>query len=62
MPEFDIYFEKISYYTCRVEAQNADQVRYLYEHDQLDLDMERCGDSKLGELNRIEKIPDNDED
>jgi hypothetical protein len=62
MPIFDIDYKKISYYTCRVEAQNESQVRYLYEHNQLDLDGERFGDSELGDLIKIEKRPDPEEE
>ena len=62
MTKFEIYYTMISHRTCVVEAQNEDQIRFLFENERLDLDNEHHGSLDYGDLKSIEKIEENNDE
>jgi hypothetical protein len=55
MPKFTIRYTKIQYCSCDVDAQNEEQVKYLFAHERLDLDNEQYGNTDLGEIRSVER-------
>ena len=62
MPKFEINYTKKSYYVAYVDAQNENQVRFLFENNELDLSNERFGDSELDEIRSINKCEVGDDE
>jgi len=52
----------ISHRTCVVDGQNEDQIQFLFDHEQLDLNNENHGNLDFGELKSVERIEHQNED
>jgi hypothetical protein len=62
MTRFEINYTKVMYCSCIVEAQNAEQVRYLFGNDMLDLSEEHHGNVDLDKIRSIDPVAHGDEE